>query len=129
MSIAGFHLRLKSIEDAFTVSSTSQQSIKLTTEDVEDTVKKVFNTLSFPSDLKITEELKTFTDKMCVLENDLITTKSLISSLSQQVAKKHDSEDLIGKIEKIEKAIEKMNSKQDTIIKRIVVLEKNSDSV
>jgi cob(I)alamin adenosyltransferase len=176
MSVTGFHLRLKSIEDCMASPSTnltiedlaetakdvfnslistneekitgelktvtdkmreldndltnvktSLSSIKLTSEDVEETAKNVFNTLNVDSEAKITEELKTSSDKMQSIDNELATVKMYLSSLTADFAKKDDLTTLVEKIEKIEKIVDKINSKQDTIVKRIVVLEKKDD--
>ena len=124
MSIAGIHLRLKNIEDNVSSSST-----KLTREDVEETAKNVFDTLVSANEAKTAEELKTVTDKMLALDNELIAVKlSLLSIIPDEFAKKDDLSALIEKIDKIEKIVDKISSKQDIIIKRIVVLEKKADS-
>jgi len=177
MSVAGFHLRLKSIEDCMASPSTnltiedfaetakdvfnslisttdikiagelktvtdkiheldndltnvktSLSSIKLTSEDVEETAKNVFNTLNADSEVKITEELKTSSDKMQSIDNELTTVKMYLSSITADFAKKNDLSELVEKIDKLEKIIDKITSKQDTIVKRIVVLEKKDDS-
>jgi len=116
MSIAGIHLRLKHIEDSVSSSST-----KLTREDVEETAKNVVDTLVSVNEAKIAEELKTVSDKMLALDNELIALKISLSSMKDEFAKKDDLSGLIEKIDKI-------SSKQDIIIKRIVVLEKKNDS-
>jgi len=122
MSIAGIHLRLKNIEDNVSSSST-----KLTREDVEETAKNVFDTLVSANEAKTAEELKTVTDKMLALDNELIAVKLSLSSITDEFVKKDDLSGLIEKIDKIEKIVDKITSKQDTIIKRIIVLEKKDD--
>ena len=178
MSIAGIHLRLKNIEDCFTSSTstkltredveetaknvfnnivstndvkiaeelktvsdkmclldndlanvkTSLSSMKLTSDCVEETAKNVFDTLVSANEAKIAEELKTVTDKMIALDNELIAVKLSLSSITDEFVKKDDLSGLIEKIDKIEKIVDKISSKQDIIIKRIVVLEKKADS-
>ena len=175
MSVAGFHLRLKNIEDCMALPQTltvediaetakdvfnalisttevkitgelktvndkmceldndltnvktSLSSIKLTSEDVEESAIKVFNTLNADSEAKITDELKTSSDKMQIIDNELVTVKMYLSSLTAEFAKKDDLSALVEKIDKLEKIIDKITSKQDTIIKRIIVLEKKDD--
>ena len=122
MSNAGIHLRLKNIEDNVSSSST-----KLTREDVEETAKNVFDTLVSANEAKTAEELKTVTDKMLALDNELIAVKLSLSSITDEFVKKDDLSGLIEKIDKIEKIVDKITSKQDTIIKRIIVLEKKDD--
>jgi septation ring formation regulator EzrA len=62
------------------------------------------------------------------IDNELATVKMYLSSLSADFAKKDDLSTLVEKIEKIEKTVDKITSKQDTIIKRIVVLEKKEET-
>jgi archaellum component FlaC len=120
--------KMRVLDNDLTNVKTSLSCIKLTSEDVEDTAKIVFNTLNADSEAKITEELKTFSDKMQSIDNELATVKMYLSSLSADFAKKDDLSTLVEKIEKIEKTVDKITSKQDTIIKRIVVLEKKEET-
>jgi hypothetical protein len=142
MSLTGLHLRLKRVEDLVS-SPLSNSSDRVYTE---ETLTNALNTLRETSDLNITKVTEVFNnaikelsdtvktndifdslelvkEKISVFENELVILKDSFSSSLVDIVKKDELVDLFAKLEKLEKTVDKITTKQEGIIKRIVSLE------
>jgi len=142
MSLTGLHLRLKRVEELVssplsnftdrvyteeslanalnTLRETSDLNITKVTEAFNNAIKEVSDTVKTND---IFDSLELVKEKISVFENELVIIKDSFSSSLVDIVKKDELVDLFAKLEKLEKTVEKITTKQEGIIKRIVSLE------
>jgi hypothetical protein len=151
MSLTGLHLRLKRVEDLVssplsnssdrvyteetltnalnTLRETSDLNITKVTEVFNNAIKELSDTVKTND---IFDSLELVKEKISVFENELVILKDSFSSSLVDIVKKDELVDIVkkdelvdlfAKLEKLEKTVDKITTKQEGIIKRIVSLE------
>jgi hypothetical protein len=151
MSLTGLHLRLKRVEDLVssplsnssdrvyteetltnalnTLRETSDLNITKVTEVFNNAIKELSDTVKTND---IFDSLELVKEKISVFENELVIIKDSFSSSLVDIVKKDELVDIVkkdelvdlfAKLEKLEKTVDKITTKQEGIIKRIVTLE------
>jgi hypothetical protein len=151
MSLTGLHLRLKRVEDLVssplsnssdrvyteetltnalnTLRETSDLNITKVTEVFNNAIKELSDTVKTND---IFDSLELVKEKISVFENELVIIKDSFSSSLVDIVKKDELVDIVkkdelvdlfAKLEKLEKTVDKITTKQEGIIKRIVSLE------
>jgi hypothetical protein len=151
MSLTGLHLRLKRVEDLVssplsnssdrvyteetltnalnTLRETSDLNITKVTEVFNNAIKELSDTVKTND---IFDSLELVKEKISVFENELVILKDSFSSSLVDIVKKDELVDIVkkdelvdlfAKLEKLEKTVDKITTKQESIIKRIVSLE------
>ena len=128
-----------------TLKETSDLNITKVTEAFDSAIKEVSETVK-TNDLNISKVTEVFNnaikelsekvktndifdslelvkEKISVFENELVIIKDSFSSSLVDIVKKDELLDLFTKLEKLEKAVDKITTKQESIINRIVSLE------
>jgi len=99
---------------------TNDLNISKVTEVFNNAIKELSETVKIND---ISDSLELVKEKISVYENELVIIKDSFSSSLVDIVKKDDIVELFTKLEKLENAVDKITTKQENIIKRIVSLE------
>jgi len=99
---------------------TNDLNISKVTEVFNNAIKELSETVKTND---VFDSLELVKEKINVFENELVIIKDSFSSSLVDIVKKDELLDIFTKLEKLEKAVDKITTKQESIIKRIVSLE------